>query len=294
MKNFLIVLLTGGLVLGALFVQNKGQEHLNWDARIAGSSLPEEPLKKAIHIAINPSIELDYKSKEEIYEIRRKYVRQYPELMPEKYKPSDVIFGQIVDGKPWWGELGISYYGPGENSIEGMAEESRFLVNPYLLVGVDFAYSFPLYRRLSRPITTLPAALEVMWESRIKAHAYFDVGTFSDRVLRIGFPSSQVKMLMLSAYNARDFGYNYLAVDLKQSENIHPFGAAKIPQQIKQFIHMGPSCGHPGMCNNMSPHLPEWFMPYKALPAKAHIKLWKNKPTSIKSPADFTFMIYMM
>jgi len=280
--------------LGSVFVQKKEQEYLNWEAMIAGSSLPEEPLEKSVHMAINPSIELDYKSKAEIYEIRRKYVRQYPELMPKKYKPSDVIFGQIVDGKPWWGELGGSYYGPGENSIEGMSEESRHLANPYLLVSVDSAYSFPCSRRLVRPILTLPVALEVMWESRTKAHAYFDVRTFRDRVLRCGFPSSQVNRLMLPAYNARDFGYNYLAVDLMQSENILPFGAAKIPQQIKQFIHMGPSCGYPGMCNNMSPHLPEWFMPYKELPAKAHIKLWKKEPKSIRDPADFVFIIYMV
>ena len=50
--------------------------------------------------------------KDEVYEIRRKYVMKYSQLIQGDYEPDKDIFGQIESGKPWWGILGISYYGP--------------------------------------------------------------------------------------------------------------------------------------------------------------------------------------
>ncbi len=91
--------------------------------------------KPSINIGINPMIELDFLTKEDIYDIRSKYVLLHPELLPGSYNPSEEVFGQIASGKPWWGILGLSYYGDGEKSIEGNSEDSRLLVNPFLLVG---------------------------------------------------------------------------------------------------------------------------------------------------------------
>jgi len=296
-KNFLVILVFAAIFSMLLFVYNKEYAttiHYALNATVKGSALPKKPLQKAVHMAINPSIELDYKSKAEIYEIRKKYVNQYPELAPKYYKPSEAVFGQIVNGKPWLGEVGASINGFGLKVIEGMSEEARYLVNPYLLVAVDSMYMFSCDRHFARNTLAYPIALEMFWESRTVVHAYFDVSTFIDRTIRCNYNSSQLDKLFLIAYNARDFGYNYLGVDLAQSENILHFGATGTPAHIKQFIHLGDNCGHYSGCNNMSPAQPELFMPYTKLPAKAHVKLWKKKPRSINDTADFTFVIYMM
>jgi hypothetical protein len=91
-----------------------------------------------LDIAILPPAELDFKSKAEVLESRKAAVLRYPHLISGDYEPSDAVFGQIEDGRPWWGITGHFYLGPGERSIEGPAEEARFLLNPYLLVAVEF------------------------------------------------------------------------------------------------------------------------------------------------------------
>ena len=48
------------------------------------------------------------------------------------------MFGQVEDGRPWWGIEGQYFHGPGQRSIEGPSEESCFVLNPFLLVAVDF------------------------------------------------------------------------------------------------------------------------------------------------------------
>ena len=77
-------------------------------------------------------IKLDLMKKTEILELREKYVSEYPELLNAAYKPSEDVFGQVEDGKPWWGILGISYYGSGQKSIEGPSKDSRYIINPFL------------------------------------------------------------------------------------------------------------------------------------------------------------------
>lgn len=297
MNNTYVIIVTVLVFCALLLVKYtipSPQNNINaWEQPIKGNSLPDEPLVKSVRIAINPTIELDFKSKAEIYEIRKKYVNQYRELAPKSYKPSETVFGEIVGGKAWWGEIGMSNYGAGNKIIEGMSEEARFLINPYLLVGLDSALYRPCRRYfLSKPIDPYP--LEIMWESRNIAHAYYDVTSYWQTVKRCSGSSIWTRELFPIAYNAKDFGYNYMGADLTKSENIGFFGAAKSPILIKHFVHLATNCGYSGGCNNMSPSQSEMYMPIKKLPAKVHFKLWKKKPNSITAPADFTFIIYMI
>ncbi|MBI3593062.1 MAG: hypothetical protein HY099_06250, partial [Nitrospirae bacterium] len=71
-----------------------------------------------LDIELQPITELDFKSKAEVLKLRTEAVYRYPQLVSKDYKPSEPVFGQIEDGAPWWGVLGISYYGNGEKSIE--------------------------------------------------------------------------------------------------------------------------------------------------------------------------------
>ena len=64
-------------------------------------------------IAVNEPIELDFKSKEDVFGLRKKYVQQHSDLVDGKYSPSLALFGQITSHKPWWGLEGQYCKGSG-------------------------------------------------------------------------------------------------------------------------------------------------------------------------------------
>ena len=253
----------------------------------------EQP--STISLEINPMIELNFKTKDEIYALRKEYVLQYPQLqLLRSYSPSEALYGQIVDKKPWWGILGLSYYGPGQKSIEGAAEESRFLANPYLLVGVDAGFALVVGNKVLTPIPIYPQPLKLAWNTdKSAATVQYDVSTSLAQRRQYNAPAEREQMLTLIAYNARDFGFNYLFIDSEESKNILPCPATAGPVLIKQYIHCGGSCGYPGGCNNMSPDQPELNIKFSTLPAVVSIKLWKSKPSDMQMPADFVFVIEM-
>ena len=53
-----------------------------------------------IETPVEEMIELDFKTKDEIYILRAKYVIAYPELYEGDYEPSRAVFGKIVTEKP--------------------------------------------------------------------------------------------------------------------------------------------------------------------------------------------------
>jgi len=96
----------------------------------------------------------------------------------------------------------------------------------------------------------------------------------------------------LVAYNARDFGFQYMYVNLSKSIDIVNINGCSGPVLIKQLIHCGNSSKYPGGCNNMSPAISEIdHLAITNLPARACVSLWKNEPSSVSDKADFTFYI---
>ncbi len=247
-----------------------------------------------INIEFNPMIELDFKTKEKIYQIRKKYVFQYSQLVNESYQPSEDVFGQIEDNKPWWGIDGHFYYGPGNLSIEGPSEESRFLINPYLLVGVIEPYAYSMIDRIDKPIAFPPKPLKLIWsgiDSTVKVQ--YDVSTYFYNLEKYSYFMAKERKLNLIAYNARDFGLNYLYVVPGKSRNIVSTNKTQNAILILHFIHCGGSCGYPGGCNNMSPNQPELYIIINKVPAVACVKLWKENPSSIAQKPDMFYFIEM-
>lgn len=244
-------------------------------------------------IGINPLSDLNFKTRREMYELRKEFVRQHPDIAASDYEPSRV-FESIEDGKPWWGFAGWDHFGPGAKSNEGHSTQSRYINNPYLLVGLS--ENFILWKILGAggedAPHLLPTSLE--WRSdtaqatvRYEVRSYFD---FLDRVTH-GFGHE----LQLIGYNARDFGLNYLWVDAEKSSNITWQSDGVHAVQIPQYIHCGGSCGNPtSCCNNMSPSPSKNFrFVVKQLPAKVHVTLWREKPYSNDERPDMTFVIEM-
>ena len=64
--------------------------------------------------------ELDFMTKKEVYDLRKRSVLQHNGLIREGYEPSEAVFGQIEDKKPWWGIYGIYGLGPGQRASKAL------------------------------------------------------------------------------------------------------------------------------------------------------------------------------
>lgn len=244
-----------------------------------------------LDVTIHFPVELDFKTRDDVLRLRRAAVLRYPDLIVDEYQPSEAVFGQINDGSPWWGIAGQFYYGSGEQSIEGPAEESRFIMNPYLLVAME-----PWWRWDKNQIPEdaihrsdflfYCAPVRLFWQPRA---AYAEVTYDAQCVSWFGHTRFD-----LIAYNARDMNLNYIYVSYEDSLRItreNPPGSAIA---IPHYIHRGNSCGYSGGCNNMSPDTPEiQGLKITGLPAKVTIWLWEHAPASLEDSPDMVFVIHV-
>ncbi|HEY9773254.1 MAG TPA: hypothetical protein V6C81_05545 [Planktothrix sp.] len=256
-----------------------------------------------IAVGCNAPQNLNFKTRDEIFALRAQLVNTQPTLLARPYSPNEDVFGLVEDNKPWWGLHGEAVYGEGKQSIEGDSEESRFLLNPWILVGAN-TYSFGIWDkdklseedldRADFPLTWLPSSLT--WSAaKSTAEVAYAVSDYNQKlyVWRDKMKDQKIApQFALVAYNARDFGYNWLWVAPDSSTNIECLRKPTEPIRIAQFIHCGGSCGYPGGCNNMSPSIPALDeIKYTALPAIAHVCLWKQKPRSTEDAPDMTFIV---
>ena len=254
--------------------------------------------KQLVDIAINPMVELDFKTKSEIYDIRRQCVLLHPELVGKNYNPSEAVFGQIVDGKSWWGILGICYYGPGNKSIEGLSEESRFLCNPFLLVCLDDCHAHTVHDLKGnklKPDGLYPAPLALTWNlGRTFGKVKYNLSNFWEEGSKLGYQDAKERAVTLVAYNARDLGFGYFYIDPLNSKNIISPNKTGKAVLIPHYIHCGGSSGYPGGSNNSSPYDPNFIINVTGLPAKCHIKLWRNEPGNVNQDSDMLFVMELV
>jgi hypothetical protein len=252
--------------------------------------------KSMVEIGLNPMVELNFKTKSDILALRKAYVMRYPKLVNGKYTPSEEVFGGIGDGKSWIGIVGYSYYGQGEKIIEGPAEESRFIANPFLLIGVDDprrapVAQYPELRESLPPKAIYPAPKRLRWSSDgTSGTVTYGLADFLDDSKRYQQPAVDGTM-MFTAYNARDIGFPYCMADAAASRNVVFKGLDKNVLQISQFLHCGASSGYPGGSNNMSPDVPELWFNYTQLPARAVFKLWRARPAGAAQKPDMVFTV---
>lgn len=238
-----------------------------------------------VDIRINTPAELDRLSKDEVLRLRRQTVMAHPELLAADYVPAETIFGQIVDGAPWWGLEGQFRRGPGSASIDGPSEESRFILNPFLLVAPEFG---GWWRDLSDaeaasfPFACHPQTLS-WWPKEGRAEAVYSAACIARR---------QYPEFALIAYNARDLGLGYIYVSYADSRNVSKLVPPIVAYANPQFIHKGGSCGYLGGCNNMSPQTPPIDdIRLDDLPARIMVWLWRTRPDSVEVKPDFKYVI---
>ncbi len=272
--------------------QPSGQARGNSNTLLLGDAAR---LRGEYNIPINPMGELDFMTKKEVYDLRKGSVLQHKDLIKEGYEPSGAVFGAIEDKKPWWGIYGIYGLGRGQRSIEGPSEESRFLLNPYLLVGLceQYAYTTGVAPNDYPPVYPKPMSIAWYADRSLEIITY-DVHDHFSFVNGIHTDRGPQYKLDLIAYNARDLRFNYLYVDTGKLDGIIWANREPKAVAIAQYIHCGGSCGYEGGCNNMSPFQAELVIELTALPAKAYIRLWRENPKTVDGPSDMDVIIYML
>jgi len=238
--------------------------------------------------------EFDGLTREQVMQMRKDALWLYQDLISGEYEYSQAVFGQIEDGLPWWGIEGQMCRGPGERSIEGLSEESRFLLNPLLLVMVNNAFSFISKVPFCEPVIPGPP-LSAHWFPRKKEMVIvYDIASFLSR--RTAMYQVDTREIGICPINARDFGYHYITYDEQETFGV----TGKVEKSaltevygLQTFIHRGQSCGYPGGCNNGSPDEPHLDVIVESLPAQICARLWKQRPQKRSDPADVTVRIIL-
>lgn len=260
------------------------------DLRVGKRAFSQGPL----YIQLNQPVEFDFMTKDQILSLRKAHTDQYHYLVEKGYSPSFSVFGQIQDNKPWWGIWGQFCGGNGKQSIEGPSEESRFIMNPFLLLGIDESMSFSMGDDCL-PVYPVPKSL--YWDAvGAKAALTYDMSEFFEKKEKSGFKDCRwgYKTFMLVNMNARDFGYNYVLAVAELSKNVSPAKDSRMfkeASKMNEFIHVGGSCGYPGGCNNSSPDEKNLYFTVERLPARLYCRLWKNQTQDTGSKADFEFVL---
>ena len=258
----------------------------------------------AFVVKVNPVASFNWKTREEVLNMRRREINKYPQLLLNSYKPFEPIWSAVADKRPWWGTAGSGVWGEGPRSIEGPAEESRFVLNPYLLVGANPSTLYIWNQAAIKkedinnpdfPYFWYPESV-VFNAEKSMATATFNISKYQQLISKSGklknpltFPSQ----FSLVAYNARDFGYEYIWLNLSKSVNVLNDNRCRQPVFIRQMLHCGGTCQYDFFgCNNMSPFIKEIDRcRFTGLPARAAVYLWRDEPESVVVKPDFTFLL---
>lgn len=267
--------------------------------------------KTEVKVPIFQPLPLSNLSRSEIFKIRSNFVNQTPNLLADSYSPSGIVFANMESGLPWFSNYGFFVKGQSPESMDGPSAEARYIDNPFLLVSPEFwglsqwmpegvkwnidnistaqfqSEDFPYYCR---------ANSLSWWPAESKAESTYYVSDFVRRLnLYSKTPLSDAQFYFgLTAYNARDFGFNYLAVDPKLSQNIQSLGGATTPLQITdRIVNMEGFCVNEAKsCNHSDiPMLDASKIVAGPLPAKLAVKLWYTEPASADAPANMYFYI---
>lgn len=249
---------------------------------------PNETIKNYSQGCSAP-ISLSGKSKKEIYDIRKDYVRSSI-FANEDYEPSEEVFGQIESGKPWISANVCKDPKTHNMRTTGASEESRFIVNPNVLVALEYPFSYSNYPDedwcADDTINMLPEILEYDgYKKEIKV--YYRRLPFST--------NDDFSFYQFNGLNARDLGYRYAYVDMAKSSFKPVFtdsdniGTRAV--EFRNFLHLGGSCGVEGGCNNGSPR--QTYLEFKQSETdysysngEIYIKLWRKEPSSVEDEAD--------
>ena len=250
-----------------------------------------------INFPINPPREIDFKTDKEIFSVRKKMLAKYPILYPKEYNPrASSLFQQVEEKKPWWGLKGLLCYGSGELSIEGESDETRFIDNPFLLIGLEEGHAVIMMDKKGNCPLSYPRPTKIQFDQEKKTFSVaYSVSGHERTIKSIASANHRTPPNMTYSFNGKnavDLGMPYVyATKVKNLKFVENNNLSKDVYRFKDFIHVGGSCGYQGGCNNGSPHQSEANFRIERYPASIKFKMWKEKPESTDAPADMIYEI---
>lgn len=248
---------------------------------------------------VNSPSEYDYLSKQQIFDIRKNYVKNSL-FNNASYEPNTEVFGNIIDNKPWWGSIRcnqLNYKGDYHENIEGPSNVSVQMNNPNALVGLSMPY-IPWDIGNNKEFCTsdyakfLPLSLQYNRKDKLIVAKYKLTKKFLKLRTNINGKLTRY-VIQLSGLNARDFGYDYMYIF--NENNIKMYSeynnATEDISTFRDYIHLGGSCHYKDGCNNISPMQNNLMFSVTHLPAEINIKLWKKKPINKYVKADMYYRI---
>lgn len=246
-------------------IQKTTQEH--------GSKDRIDRLSLNVDLGFRPADQFPSLTKQEILEKREYEIDRYKELelYSVQYTLDETIFGQIDEHADW------------------LRDTSLFILNPYLLViesaGEYVNGLFPYCPASSIVYSLNMIKVQYKYESANKWMLYInDYYSDSKGVVRLWF------------VNALDAGFKYAHVDASKSVNIEPVKNAP-DDHVMRGIYSPSEVFHLGRSkkNNISPNDGRAKLKLKDKgKTLIYIKLWKDKPDSINSKEDFTYVIEVL
>lgn len=276
-------------VIIMLFIDISLIKYSEYRVNKISSAIPNETMEELV---INPLSSYSGKTKEEILNIRKNYI-QTSIFKSDNYEPNEEVFGQMEDRKPWWGIDYITCSNKNQSpniNGNGLSEESRFLNNPNVPVGVQMSKCFVNSKEMSefcadKSLLFIPQKISYNKKQKLIIINYKGSKHLAARM------NKKFLEFYLVGLNARDLGYNWVLANQPQNirflpQNLDTPTLTEKPYKFKDFIHVGNACKVEGGCNNSSPHQPELMFSIKNLPAEMTLSLWKQKPVYKKQPAD--------
>lgn len=286
MKNstkFALVIFLIGVIFICVILKNNKKPDIEETQQITENKVQPVQVDHSINIPLNDLECYNFKTKEEIYNIRKKHVASSIFANPN-YQPSEEVFGQIISNKPWRSLEVEACLPPGditdEDRIRGISEESRYINNPHILIGAEkgFVFTSNIHDFCKSPL-----------------RYFLPYRTTYDNITNtiIGYYKINPDYApeSFNGKNARDLGYQYaFAYKYKGLHFTEQTNIATAPYKFRDFIHLGGSCGAEGGCNNGSPHQPDLSFKIDSFPASVTFKLWGNDTN--KKPDIYYQMIF--
>lgn len=261
---------------------------------------PQAVVKEPMVVPFSGTMDLNFKTREEIFNTRRNMALRSDLgklLVNGNYAPSGIVFDGLRDEKQWVSMRGKTFFGWGQPEyVDGQAAESRFICTPYLLVSPDFKiegsvdeWRFGQGRLANSQFPQqCPPKKIVMDPANATEEITYDISTYrNDANAYYQVPSGVHKIsFTLVAYNAKDFGYNYLYVKPEQTT-----GVKKTPRLLPTFSEIKQVLGGKEI-NGMTGDTDD-FQKFglTSVPSKMTILLWKGRPADVNQKPDFTVLL---
>ena len=250
-----------------------------------------------INIILTPMENFSGLSKARILEKRMDAMRKSLIFSQMDYSPSTSVY-QITDGSPWISANGALHWSKSSNEekINGVSRDSIGILNPELLYFVSLSENEDAensdFHVLYKDFDFVPYNVKYNPSAKtITAHIKNEKKNFRNR-------STTYQPICLADSNAHDLGYKYAYMDSYENIGFYsesPYKNNTLASGIKEitgYYTHGNACGISGGCNNYAPYWQyyNYFFIYD-FPAKIHIKLWKNRPSSVGQEADINYQM---